>query len=133
MKDQLSVVIKAQLDFQQKIENQMSMLQTMMQTVCQLVNNELINNKKCAGNCASQPPANNSARSRRDSTEFQMPEPRQNWSSGPTNNHYVQKSRSNATDELMTFTQRMSNGKGKSLIEFFEHWYLFDLKLHQLK
>ena len=133
MKDQLSVVIKAQLDFQQKIENQMSMLQTMMQTVCQLVNNELINNKKCAGNCAAQPPASNSARSRRDSTDFQMPEPRQNWSSGTTNNHYVQKSRSNATDELMTFTQRMSNGKGKSLIEFFDQWYLFDLKLHQLK
>lgn len=107
-------MIKAQLDFQQKIENQMSMLQTMMQTVCQLVNNELINGKKCAGNCAPQPPASNSARSRRDSTDFQMPEPRQNWSNSTTTNnhhHQVQKPRNNATDELMTFTQRMNNGK----------------------
>jgi hypothetical protein len=107
LKDQLSVVIKAQLDFQQKIENQVSMLQTMMQTVCQLVNNEIITNKKCNSNCNSQQPSTiNSARSRRDQTDFQIAEPRQNWS----NNNYVQRPRNNSTDELMTFTQRMSNG-----------------------
>ena len=70
LKDQLSVVVKAQLDFQQKIENQMSMLQTMMQTVCQLVNNEIITNKKCSGYCSNQPSAMNSARSRRDTNEY---------------------------------------------------------------
>ncbi len=47
LKDQLSIVIKTQLDFQQKIEHQMVTLQTMMQTICQLVNNEIISNKKC--------------------------------------------------------------------------------------
>ena len=46
LKDQLSLVIKTQLDFQQKIENQMTTLQTMMQTLCQLVNHEIISNKK---------------------------------------------------------------------------------------
>jgi hypothetical protein len=40
-------MIKNQLDFQQKIENQMTTFQTMLQTVCQLVNNEIIPNKKC--------------------------------------------------------------------------------------
>lgn len=87
----------------------MSMLQTMMQTVCQLVNNELITNKKCSGNCTSQQSTLNSARSRRDPTDFQMGEPRQNWLNN-SNNH-VQRPRTNSTDELITFTQRMSNGQ----------------------
>jgi hypothetical protein len=47
VKDQVSVMIKNQLDFQKKIESQMTTLQTMLQTVCQLVNNEIIPNKKC--------------------------------------------------------------------------------------
>jgi hypothetical protein len=111
LKDQLSVVIKAQLDFQQKIENQVSMLQTMMQTVCQLVNNEIITNKKCSGNCTSQQQQQttiNSARSRRDQNDFQISEPRQNWLSN--NNIHLQKPKNNSTDELLTFTQRMNNG-----------------------
>ena len=49
VKDQLSVVIKNQLDFQRKIETQMNTLQTMMQTVCQLVNSEIISNRKSDG------------------------------------------------------------------------------------
>lgn len=49
VKDQLSIVIKNQLDFQQKIETQMNTLQTMMQTVCQLVNSEIISNRKSDG------------------------------------------------------------------------------------
>ncbi|CAF2506563.1 unnamed protein product [Rotaria sp. Silwood2] len=112
LKDQLSVVIKAQLDFQQKIENQISMLQTMMQTVCQLVNNEIISNKKCSGNCTSQQQQQstiNSTRIRRDQTDFQIAEPRQTWSNNQTNIH-IQRPKNNATDELLTFTQRMSNG-----------------------
>ncbi|CAF1175293.1 unnamed protein product [Rotaria sp. Silwood1] len=113
LKDQLSVVIKAQLDFQQKIENQISMLQTMMQTVCQLVNNEIISNKKCSGNCTSQQQQQqqstiNSARIRRDQTDFQVSEPRQSWLNNQSNIH-IQRSKNNATDELLTFTQRMSN------------------------
>ena len=112
LKDQLSVVVKAQLDFQQKIENQMSMLQTMMQTVCQLVNNELIANKRCAGNCTPQTTASstlNSARNRRDPSDFPMAEPRQNWSSNNSHLH-VQKPRANSTDEIISITQRMSSG-----------------------
>jgi len=111
LKDQLSVVIKAQLDFQQKIENQITTLQTMMQTVCQLVNNEIITNKKCSGNCTSQQQQQttiNSARSRRDQNDFQISEPRQNWLSN--NNIHLQKPKNNSTDELLTFTQRMNNG-----------------------
>ena len=46
LKDQVSIIIKNQVDFQQKIESQMTTLQTMLQTVCQLVNNEVIPNKK---------------------------------------------------------------------------------------
>jgi hypothetical protein len=83
------------------------MLQTMMQTVCQLVNNEIITNKKCSGNCTSQTTIN-SARSRRNQNDFQISEPRQNWLSN--NNNNMPKPRNNSTDELLTFTQRMSNG-----------------------
>jgi hypothetical protein len=86
------------------------MLQTMMQTVCQLVNNEIITNKKCSGNCTSQQQQTtiNSARSRRNQNDFQISEPRQNWLSN--NNNNLSKPRNNSTDELLTFTQRMSNG-----------------------
>ncbi|CAF0771332.1 unnamed protein product [Didymodactylos carnosus] len=48
-KEQLAIVAKAQLDFQQKMENQMTMLQTMMQTVCQLVNNEMATKSRSYG------------------------------------------------------------------------------------
>lgn len=92
----------------------------MMQTVCQLVNNELISNKKCSNNCnaqqSQQPSTMNSARSttinsaRRESIDFQISEPRQNWLNNNNNNNHVQKSRTNSTDELISFTQRMNNG-----------------------
>jgi hypothetical protein len=85
------------------------MLQTMMQTVCQLVNNELITNKKCSNNCTPQTTTLNSARNRRDPTDFSMGEPRQNWTNN--NSHMnVQKPRTNSTDEIITLTQRMSSG-----------------------
>jgi len=88
------------------------MLQTMMQTVCQLVNNEIITNKKCTGTCSSQQTTINSARNRREQTDFQIAEPRQNWLSNNNhnNNIHLQKPKNNSTDELLTFTQRMSNG-----------------------
>lgn len=114
LKDQLSVVVKAQLDFQQKIENQMSMLQTMMQTVCQLVNNEIITNKKCSGYCSNQPSTMNSARSRRDTNEYMQVESR------PSSVTNIQKPRTNSTDELISFAQRMSNGKSVSPFVFNE-------------
>ncbi len=109
LKDQLSVVIKAQLDFQQKIENQISMLQTMMQTVCQLVNNEIISNKKSSDNSISQSTIN-SVRLRRDQPDFQIAEPRQNWLSNNSNIH-LQRPKPNSTDESLTYTQRMSTSK----------------------
>jgi len=114
LKDQLSVVIKAQLDFQQKIENQISMLQTMMQTVCQLVNNEIISNKKSSDNSISQSTIN-SVRLRRDQPDFQIAEPRQNWLSNNSNIH-LQRPKPNSTDESLTYTQRMSTSKFHFLI-----------------
>lgn len=102
------MVIKAQLDFQQKVENQISMLQTMMQTVCQLVNNEVISAKKTAASPAlPPPPAVQSARTRRDHVDFQMPEPRQNWPSGST---AAQRPKQTSADELLAYTQRMNAG-----------------------
>jgi hypothetical protein len=83
------------------------MLQTMMQTVCQLVNNELISNKKCTGNCTSQQSTLNSARTRREQTDFQSAEPRQNWLS----NNSTHRPKNNAADELLSYTQLMSNSK----------------------
>ncbi|CAF3933401.1 unnamed protein product [Adineta steineri] len=113
LKDQLSVVIKAQLDFQQKMENQMSMLQTMMQTVCQLVNNEIISNKKSTNHSPSQQQQQqstvNSSRIRRDQPDFQVAEPRQNWLSNNNNtNNQIQRPKNNLTDELLTYTQRIN-------------------------
>ena len=99
----------------------------MMQTVCQLVNNEIISNKKCSGNCNSQPPqqqqqqqqpsAMNSARTRRDQTDFQGSEPRQSWLSNPNNTQF-QRARTTSTDELLSFTQRMSSNSKKNPTEF---------------
>lgn len=72
-------MIKAQLDFQQKVEGQISMLQTMMQTVCQLVNNEIITNKKSTSQthsvaAVSQPMnnVNQSVRLRREQPDYQQ-------------------------------------------------------------
>ncbi|UJR35954.1 hypothetical protein I4U23_028695 [Adineta vaga] len=108
LKDQLSVVIKAQLDFQQKIENQISMLQTMMQTVCQLVNNEIISTKKTTNNSISQPTPMNSARTQRDRIEHQIAEPRQHFSNTNNNNSQPQRTKIISTDELLSYTQRMN-------------------------
>lgn len=83
----------------------------MMQTVCQLVNNEIITNRKCSSSSTSQQPStNNTARNRRDSNDFQIAEPRQNWLNNQSNIN-IQRSKPNAADELLSFTQRMSNGK----------------------
>ena len=106
LKDQLSVVIKAQLDIQQKDENQI----TMMQTVCQLVNNEIISTKKpTTANSVPQQPPMNSARTHRDRVDFQTAEPRQNWPTA-TNNTQVQRSKMSSADELLSYTQRMNTG-----------------------
>ena len=132
LKDQLSVVVKAQLDFQQRIEKQISMLQTMMQTVCQVVNNEMLSNKKCTSNCTIQQQQQqqqqqqhphphphpihqqqqsiiNSSHVHRDQTDIHISEPRQNWLSN--NITYAQRSKPNPTDELFTLTQRTASGK----------------------
>jgi hypothetical protein len=95
LKDQLSIVIKTQLDFQEKIENQITTLQTMMQTLCQLVNNEIISNKK--SNC--------------NQTDFQIPESHQNWLTNAQRPYLIPKDTNNAMDELLLFTRRMNNSK----------------------
>ena len=101
----------------------MSMMQTMMQTVCQLVNNELITNKKCPGNCTPQAATTtatllNSARNRRDPSDFSMAEPRQNWTNNNNSHLPVQKPRANPTDEIITLTQRMSSGRSSFFTPF---------------
>jgi hypothetical protein len=91
------------------------MLQTMMQTVCQLVNNELISNKKCNSNCTSQQQSTaNLSRVRRDQTDFQISEPRQNWISNPQVQRQTLLSKTNSVDELYTYTPRMSNRQFRS-------------------
>ncbi len=89
LKDQLSSFIKTQLDFQQKIENQITTLQTMMQTVCQLINNEIISNRKFNGDFES----------------------RSNWLNNAQRPYLIAKDTTNAMDELLLFTRRMNNGE----------------------
>ncbi|CAF2054688.1 unnamed protein product [Rotaria magnacalcarata] len=98
LKDQLSIVIKNQLDFQKKIENQMITLQTMMQTICQLINTEIIANKKCQDKFSLK-------KNFRDQTDFEEVESRQNWSNN------AEKSDTHHTmNEILKLTRRMSNG-----------------------
>lgn len=86
------------------------MLQTMMQTVCQLVNNEIISTKKpTTANAVPQQPPMNSARTHRDRVDFQIAEPRQNWPIA-TNNAQVPRSKMSSADELLSYTQRMNTG-----------------------
>ena len=115
LKDQLSYVIKTQLDFQQKIENQMITLQTMMQTICQLVNNDIIQNKKHERSFFFQK-SNHlfrfhhlacTSRIHRDHTDFEIAEPRPNW----LGSSQKLKDTHNAVDELLTFARRMNTGK----------------------
>ncbi|CAF4345509.1 unnamed protein product [Rotaria socialis] len=99
LKDQLSVVIKNQLDFQKKIENQMITLQTMMQTICQLINTEIAANKKCQDKFSLK-------KNFRDQTDFEGVESRQNWP------NKEEKSDTNHTmNEILKLTRRMSNGE----------------------
>lgn len=113
LKEQLSVVIKAQLDFQQKVESQISMLQTMMQTVCQLVNNELASNRKSTNPSAPQT-TNVSSRVRRDSSDFQTVDARSNWStqqnllSRPSSAIPTKKT---VSDDIPLIPTRLTNGK----------------------
>ncbi len=95
LKDQLSVVIQTQLNFQQKIENQITTLQTMMQTLCQLVNNEIISNKIF----------------KQKQMDCEMNESRDNWLNNAQRPYLIAKDTSNAMDELLLFTRRMNNGE----------------------
>lgn len=113
LKDQLSVVIKAQLDFQQKVENQISMLQTMMQTVCQLVNTEIIANKKPISQVQSAvtstntiPTSSQAVRLRREQPDFQSAEPR--TTSIPRQTLLP---KSNPIEESQPYSARISSGK----------------------
>jgi hypothetical protein len=85
LKDQITMFIKTQLDFQKKIENQITTLQTMMQTMCQLVNNEILSNKKFNQN--------------------------QNWLNNTQRPYVIPKDTNNAMDELLMFTRTMNNGE----------------------
>ncbi len=95
LKDQLSIVIKSQLDFQEKIDHQITTLQTMMQTICQVVNNEMISNRKPY----------------QDQTDFDRPGSHQNWLNNAQRPYLIEKDTTNAMDELLIFTRRMNNGE----------------------
>ncbi|CAF1236696.1 unnamed protein product [Adineta steineri] len=97
LKDQLSFIIKSQLDFQQKIEHQMITLQTMMQTICQLINNEIIPNKKCQAY---------TSRNNRDQTDL---ESHQNWLNNVQRPYILSKDKTNAMDQLLMLAHRMNN------------------------
>lgn len=96
LKDQLTIVIRNQLDFQQKIENQMCTLQTMMQTICQLVNSEIISRRTSVTPAVAPPPAPD------------------RYSYHASKVPVVPKTTNTAMDELLTFAQRMNNGVATS-------------------
>jgi hypothetical protein len=113
LKDQLSVVIKAQLDFQQKVDNQISMLQTMMQTVCQLVNNEIVSNKKLTSHTHSTV-SNSTSRLRREQADLaNVADLRHNWSAGAQSHVSRQTMASKLTpsDDTNALNSRMSTNR----------------------
>lgn len=73
------------------MENQITTLQTMMQMICQLVNNEIISKKK----------------SKQDLDTSQS---HQNWLNNAQKPYLIPKDTNNAMDELLLFTRRMNNG-----------------------
>ncbi|CAF0861805.1 unnamed protein product [Adineta ricciae] len=95
LKDQLSLVIKTQLDFQQKIENQMTTLQTMMQTICQLVNHEIISNRKPCG-------------FHHDRNQFDG-QSCQNWTNNVQKSYIAPKEPNNGIEDLLALAQQMTN------------------------
>lgn len=99
LKDQLSFVIKNQIDFQKKIENQMNTLQTMMQTICQLINNEIITNKNSQDIISLK-------KNFRDQNDYEEFRTHQNWSTNPEKPEV-----NNVMNELLKFSRRMNNGE----------------------
>ncbi len=67
----------------------------MMQTICQLVNNELISNRKVY----------------RDQMDFDRTGSYQNWLNNAQRPYLIEKDTTNAMDELLYFTRRMNNGR----------------------
>ncbi|CAF5152436.1 unnamed protein product, partial [Rotaria sp. Silwood1] len=101
---QLSIVIKSQLDFQKKIENQMITLQTMMQTICQLVNNEIISNKKYEEKFSLK-------KIHQDETHIDGIESHQNWLNNAQRQYLIPKDINNAMNELLMLTRRINGGE----------------------
>ena len=91
----MAIVVQTQIDFQQRMENQLTTLQSMMQTICQAVNNEMISNRR--------PP--------RDEIDFNVSQSNQNWLTNAQRPYLVEKDTDNAMHELLTFTRRMNNGE----------------------
>lgn len=79
------------------------MLQTMMQTVCQLVNNEIITNKKST--TTANPP-----RLRRDQPDFQSADHRENWSAQNSVPRQTLLPKTVSSNEVNTLSSRMNNG-----------------------
>lgn len=92
LREQLSAFVQSQLDFQQRIETQLATLQTMMQTICQVVNNDMLSN-------------------RRPQTDLYASQSNQNWLTNAQRPYLVEKDTDNAMNELLTFTRRINNGE----------------------
>ena len=117
LKHQLSVVIKNQLDFQEKIEKQMTTMQTMMQTIYQLVNSEFITNKTSKDNIFFEINSSlfghldGASRICQERTSFEKVQPHQNWLTNAQRPYLIPKDTYNAMDELLLLTRRMNNGE----------------------
>jgi hypothetical protein len=121
------MVMKQQMDFQQKIEHHMLTLQSMMQTLCQLVNNELIPMKKAEGNGSSRcifmrmcsASVTSSALDRASSSrDLLRTDTNDLWSNQVPQCTGIRPTNSASFDELTTMAQRIKHGEISFLLRF---------------
>ena len=74
------------------METQLATLQTMMQTICQVVNNDMLSNRR--------PPA-----------DLHISQSNPNWLTNAQKPYLVEKDTDNTMNELLTFTRRINNGE----------------------
>lgn len=74
------------------METQLATLQTMMQTICQVVNNDML--------CNRRPPA-----------DLHISQSNPNWLTNAQRPYLVEKDTDNTMHELLTFTRRVNNGE----------------------
>lgn len=92
------------MDFQKKMESQILTLQTMMQTICQLINTEIVSSKKYDNKYLLKT-------SHRDDTNFEVSRSNENWLTNAQRPYLIPKDTDNAMNELLLLTRRMGNRK----------------------